>query len=125
MEEGMRSIINAASRPSGSRVRRGNPPTVRFTRRGRIVLVAAVAAALLGVLWLGTRSAVTASSGSGSSGKGLPWVTVRQGDTLWDIAIALGDERDPASTIRMIMNLNGLSDSFIQPGERLYLPSRL
>jgi nucleoid-associated protein YgaU len=88
------------------------------------VLVTVVAALALGVLWLGTHASVTASSGAADpGGKGLPWVTVRQGDTLWKIASAVDGAQDPGPTIREIMNLNGLSDSLIQPGRRLYLPS--
>ncbi|WP_203884089.1 LysM peptidoglycan-binding domain-containing protein [Planotetraspora kaengkrachanensis] len=99
-------------------------PPLRLTRRGKVVLVAAVTMAALGVLWLGTLAAVTASTGPASPAHdGLPYVDVRRGDTLWTIADAVGDGGDPSVMVRQIMNLNGLSDSLIRPGTRLYVPS--
>jgi nucleoid-associated protein YgaU len=88
------------------------------------VLITAITALTLGVLWLGTHAAVTASTGPASPARqGLPYVDVKRGDTLWKIAAAVGDGGDPAPMVRQIMNLNGLSGSLIQPGARLYLPS--
>ncbi|WP_203979296.1 LysM peptidoglycan-binding domain-containing protein [Planotetraspora silvatica] len=118
----------SASRP-GARpravVRRPDPP-LRLTRRGKVVLVTVVTILALGVLWLGTLAAVTASTGTASPAHdGLPYVDVQRGDTLWKIASAVGDGGDPAPMVRQIMNLNGLSDSLIRPGTRLYVPSGL
>jgi hypothetical protein len=92
-----------------------------------VVVVGGLVLIALGVLWLGTRAAVTASSGDAGPlrDRGLPWVTVHQGDTLWGIASAVSAGEDPASVVRQIMNLNGLSGSLIQPGGRLYLPGDL
>jgi hypothetical protein len=98
--------------------------TLRLTRRGRVVLIAFAAALALAVLWLGTHAPVTASTRQTST-IGLSYVTVRQGDTLWSIAAAVGHTADPGPVVRQIMNLNGLSDSFIRPGARIYLPSGL
>ncbi|WP_204074990.1 LysM peptidoglycan-binding domain-containing protein [Planotetraspora phitsanulokensis] len=99
-------------------------PPLRLTRRGKVVLVTAVTLVTLGVLWLGTLAAVTASTGPASPAHdGLPYVDVQRGDTLWKIANAVGDDGDPAAMVRQIMNLNGLSDSLIRPGTRLYVPS--
>jgi len=104
-------------------VRRSDPP-LRLTRRGKVVLVTVVTMLALGVLWLGTLAAVTASTGPASPAHdGLPYVDVQRGDTLWKIASAVGDGGDPAPMVRQIMNLNGLSGSLIQPGTRLYVPS--
>ncbi|WP_214107719.1 LysM peptidoglycan-binding domain-containing protein [Acrocarpospora catenulata] len=88
------------------------------------MLVAIVAGLALTVLWLGTRAAVTASTSPvGPDRSGLPWVTVQDGDTLWEIAVAVGEDENPAELIRQIKNINGLSDSLIRPGTKLYLPS--
>ncbi|MBO3749122.1 LysM peptidoglycan-binding domain-containing protein [Streptosporangiaceae bacterium NEAU-GS5] len=97
---------------------------VRLTRRGRIVLIAFAVALALIVLWLGTHAPVTASTRPGSTA-GLSYVTVGQGDTLWSIAAAVSPADDPGPVVRQIMNLNGLSDSFIRPGVRIYLPRGL
>ncbi|WP_169807694.1 LysM peptidoglycan-binding domain-containing protein [Herbidospora mongoliensis] len=93
---------------------------IRLTRRGRIVLIALIAALSLVVLWLGTRAAVTASTSR--SVEGLPSVTVQEGDTLWGIAVQTGEDGDPAVVVREIMDLNGLPDPLIRPGTTLYLP---
>lgn len=96
-------------------------PPLRLTRRGRIVVVAALTLVTLGALWVGAR--IDAASALEHGGReGLSWVVVRGGDTLWEIADAVTGGGDPAPTIRRIMDLNGLSDSVIRPGTRLYLP---
>ncbi|WP_170316949.1 LysM peptidoglycan-binding domain-containing protein [Acrocarpospora corrugata] len=95
---------------------------MRLTRRGRFLLVAFVAAVSLLVLWYGTRSPVTASTGRADHA-GLPWVTVQEGDTLWEIATAVSEGDDPGPMVRQIMNINRLPDPLIRPGSKLYLPS--
>ncbi|MEV7010351.1 LysM peptidoglycan-binding domain-containing protein [Streptosporangium sp. NPDC051022] len=75
----------------------------------------------LGALWVGARID-GASALEPRDREGLPWVVVRGGDTLWGIAEAMTTERDAASAVRLIMDLNDLPDSVIRPGARLYLP---
>ncbi|MGV9775360.1 LysM peptidoglycan-binding domain-containing protein [Streptosporangium sp. NPDC003464] len=83
--------------------------------------MAALTLATLGALWVGAR--IDAASAFERRGhEGLPWVVVHGGDTLWEIADAVTRDGDPAPTVRQIMDLNGLSDSVIRPGARLYLP---
>ncbi|WP_169807363.1 LysM peptidoglycan-binding domain-containing protein [Herbidospora cretacea] len=110
----------AGAGPVGAQARKAGAPPIRLTRRGRIVLVALIAALSLAVGWLGTRAAVTASAGP--SVEGLTSVTVQEGDTLWEIAAANPGEGDPAVRVREIMDLNGLPDPLIRPGTTLYLP---
>ncbi|MBT2226682.1 LysM peptidoglycan-binding domain-containing protein [Nonomuraea sp. NEAU-A123] len=51
-------------------------------------------------------------------------MTVHEGDTLWTIADAVApDENDPGAVVTEIKRLNGLPDSLIRPGTRLYVPS--
>lgn len=77
----------------------------------------------LGGFWLGTRTAGHAAvQVVVPSHVGLPWVEVRQGDTLWAIADALSGGDDPGQVVDDIKRLNGLPDSLIQPGTRLYVP---
>ncbi|MFG1705974.1 LysM peptidoglycan-binding domain-containing protein [Nonomuraea sp. M3C6] len=97
---------------------------MRLTRRGRVVLVVAVALLSLGGFWLGTRTAGHAAvKVVVPSHAGLPWVEVHKGDTLWVIADALAQGDDPGVVVAEIKRLNGLPDSIIRPGTRLYVPS--
>ncbi|MEV4803785.1 LysM peptidoglycan-binding domain-containing protein [Nonomuraea sp. NPDC049421] len=94
-----------------------------MTRRGRIVVVVAMALLSLGGFWLGTRAVGHAEVRVVvAAHAGLPWVEVHQGDTLWKIADALAEGEDPAVLVEEIKRLNGLPDSFIRPGSRLYVP---
>jgi hypothetical protein len=95
---------------------------VRLTRRGRVVLVFAVALLVLGALWVGTRAVSLASAQAAPSREGLPQVVVGQGDTLWTIADSLPDRGDAEAVVRRIMTLNGLTSSLIRPGTRLSVP---
>ncbi|MFD8558856.1 LysM peptidoglycan-binding domain-containing protein [Streptosporangium canum] len=110
-----------ARRPGGVGGVRYPGPPLRLTRRGRIVVVAALTLVTLGALWVGARIDAASALEHGSR-EDLSWVVVRGGDTLWEIADAATGGGDPAPAIRRIMDLNGLSDSVIRPGTRLYLP---
>ncbi|MDX3109440.1 LysM peptidoglycan-binding domain-containing protein [Nonomuraea angiospora] len=97
---------------------------MRLTRRGRVVLVAVVALLSLGGFWLGTQAVGHADvQVVVTSHAGLPWVEVREGDTLWAIGEALSQGNDPGPVVEEIKHLNGLSGSLIHPGTRLYVPS--
>lgn len=107
-----------------SRLRRRSAPPLRLTRRGRVVVVAAMALLSLGGFWLGTRAVGQAAvQVVVTSHAGLPWVEVREGDTLWAIATALSQGDDPSPVVEEIKRLNGLPDSLIRPGTRLYVPN--
>ncbi|MDF5755344.1 LysM peptidoglycan-binding domain-containing protein [Spongiactinospora sp. TRM90649] len=95
---------------------------MRLTRRGRAVLVVVVAVVALGVFWLGTRAAGAVSAWRVPGAAGVPYITVGEGDTLEEIADALSPQPDTGPMVRKIMNLNGLPDTRIRPGARLYLP---
>lgn len=106
---------------------------VRLTRRGRVVLVALVVAALLVGFWLTARRGAGASAGDAADGAGTmtePWgrgletVEVGRHDTLWGIATRSRPGVDPRITVQRIIDLNGLPGAIIQPGQRLRLPSR-
>lgn len=50
-------------------------------------------------------------------------ITVRAGDTLWDIAERHGvSGRSTAETVRFIMSENGLTDASIEVGQSLAVP---
>ncbi|MGN9845599.1 LysM peptidoglycan-binding domain-containing protein [Nonomuraea sp. H19] len=109
-------------RVAARRGRRPAPP-LRLTRRGRVVLVVGMALLSLGGFWLGTRAVSHAAvQVVVPSTAGLPWVEVREGDTLWAIADALSGGDDPGTVVDEIKRLNGLPDSIIHPGTRVYVP---
>ncbi|MFC4006441.1 LysM peptidoglycan-binding domain-containing protein [Nonomuraea purpurea] len=87
------------------------------------MLVVAVALLSLGGFWLGTRTAGHAEVRVVVANHvGLPWVEVHEGDTLLEIADALSQGDDPGVVMAQIKRLNGLADSIVQPGSRLYVP---
>jgi len=101
-------------------VRRVEPP-LRLTRRGRaavlilLVLVASLASAVL---------FTTASRADDQPAVAPPTVTVRPGDTLWDIAARVQPGRDGYDAVADLRRLNHLADSSLTPGQILILPRR-
>ena len=99
-------------------VRRAEPP-LRLTRRGRAVvlmvlaLVASVASAVL---------FTTASRASDDPATPPPTITVRSGDTLWDIATEVRPGRDARGAVAELRRLNHLDGYDLQPGQILILP---
>lgn len=88
------------------------------------MLVIVVAMLALGGFWLGTRAVGHADVQVVVTGRaGLPWVEVHEGDTLWGIADALSEGDAPTALVEEIKRLNGLPDSLIRPGSRLYVPN--
>jgi hypothetical protein len=105
-------------------VRRDAGP-VRLTRRGKAVAVAAVAGLMLGAFWLGAERGAHADGTPGPQPRReVRTIVVGQDDTLWAIAARTRPGTDPRVTVRRIRELNGLSGSIVQPGQRLRLPSR-
>lgn len=85
------------------------------------MVVAVVLALLSGAFWLGMRQASAATAGE-DAGRARTAV-VPAGGTLWEIAATADPDTDPRITVRRIMDLNGLADPVVQPGERVVLPS--
>ncbi|GAA1780339.1 LysM peptidoglycan-binding domain-containing protein [Streptomonospora arabica] len=102
----------------------------RLTRRGRVVVGAAVSAlatALLAGLLLAVGTAGASATGPAPAESALheeapPTVVVRDGDTLWSIAERVRPGDDPRSTVHEIVKVNGLSESEIEPGQELVMP---
>ena len=94
--------------------------TVRLTRRGRLVVLAAalVIAFAIGVF-------VTAA-GSVATQEPEPTkiVQVGSGDTLWGIASQLADEGETRAMMERIERLNALDSSVLQAGQRLVVPAQ-
>ena len=117
-------------RSRGCRMPPSRAAAVRLTRRGRAVLVVAIALALLGGLWLTAGRGALAGSG-GDNGGPAPAHSRTQGsvivgrhDTLWEIASRARPDVDPRITVGRIIDLNSLHSPIVQPGQRLFLPGR-
>lgn len=49
-------------------------------------------------------------------------VIVKEGDTLWNIALTYGENQDIRKFIYDLKKLNNIEDNTIYPGERLKIP---
>jgi hypothetical protein len=92
-------------------------PSVRLTRRGRLVVftVALLIVLALGVLW-GSGSVATENSGT-------LVVQVEPGDTLYDIAARVTTEGDINATVEEIEDLNRLDSTVVYAGQKLRVPT--
>lgn len=109
------------ARHSGARsVRSDRPaatPSLRMTRRGRLVVLAV---ALLVVLLPGAWRAMATAQVEGPATIA---VTVQPGDTLWGIAAAMDPGADPRALIAEIRELNAMTQSGLVPGQVLVVPA--
>ena len=93
-------------------------PPLRLTRRGVLVLCAAVAVLAMALVGLAWHSAPAATSGARPAS--VPdTVTVHAGDTLWSIAAEVAPQRDPRAEVGDLQRLNGLSGVALVPGQVL------
>lgn len=92
---------------------------VRLTARGRAVFLG-----LLVVLGLAASLLTASVSGAGTSSTPVPvqYVTVAPGQTLWAIAAEVAPSADRRDTIAQILELNALSGSSVQAGQRIAVP---
>ncbi|MGA1838313.1 LysM peptidoglycan-binding domain-containing protein [Herbiconiux sp. 11R-BC] len=97
---------------------------LHITARGRKVLAALIALPVVGVLaslaLFGGGSAVATGTGSASD---FHYLTVQAGQSLWGIAESLAPAADPRDVIAEIVSLNQLTDSAVQPGQRIAIPA--
>jgi hypothetical protein len=98
---------------------------VRLTRRGRAVVICVVALVLLAGFWTGARHGARATSeGERGSAVTPESVVVGPHDTLWGIAVRSRPGVDPRVTVQRMIDLNSLPSAVVNPGQRVYLPSR-
>ena len=97
------------------------PKRTRITRRGRLVLLTAVALLLLIATSLG-RVSLTAATDAEAP---LPTrqITVHEGDTLWTIAARVAPQADRREAIEQLRRLNDLSGSGLVAGQALTVPA--
>lgn len=99
--------------------RAGREAPLRLTRRGRVVIFLLLLA--IGVVV----SLVATSSGAASDTAGrvpVQYVTVAPGDSLWSIAGDVAPDADRRDTVAEIMELNALSGSSVNVGQRIAVP---
>ncbi|WP_264031505.1 LysM peptidoglycan-binding domain-containing protein [Cellulosimicrobium sp. SH8] len=114
------SAVGPLGRADGAAVpeRAGGRP-LRLTRRGRVVLVLLAAVVLL----LAARVGVAVASGPGEPVEVRVHV-VAAGETLWELAqgVAAPGE-DLRDVVSGLAELNGLSSSGLQAGQKILLPA--
>jgi hypothetical protein len=111
------------SRTSTTAVRaKAASPTMRLTRRGRLVVVVAalLVAFAIGVFVTAAGSVATQHPGTAEPTK---IVQVGTGDTLWGIASQLADDGQVPAMMAEIKQLNALDSVDLQAGQRLVVPA--
>jgi hypothetical protein len=113
--------VRGSSLRDAAGTRPAAPSPVRLTRRGRIVLLAALVLVAVAVV-----STVAVASSASPAGQDRPHATmvVGTGDTLWSVATEVDPRGDPRATIAELRRLNSLTGSTIEAGQELILPSR-
>jgi LysM repeat protein len=104
-----------------STVRVAAAPSLRLTRRGRLVVFLGSLGITLGALFAWVPSVVATSD----EGDPVPVrvVTVEPGDTLWDIAARSKPGGNVGDTVHEIAELNALSSTGdLQVGQHLSVP---
>ena len=91
--------------------------------RVRWALLAAAAAALLGVGYAREAASSAMVGGARPAAAAAETVTVGPGDTLWDIASSRYPGADVRQKVYEIEQLNGLSGPGIEAGQRLRVPA--
>lgn len=94
---------------------------VRLTRRGRLVVVLAVA--VLAFLAAAAFGRATSQAGTDAARPATRAVTVQLGDTLWGIAVDVAPQTDPRATIERLRELNDLGTDVVQAGQQLIVPA--
>ena len=95
-------------------------PTLRLTRRGRLVVLALAVVAVLAIgVFLSAGSVATERPGTPEPTR---VVMVGTGDTLWDIAAEIADGGDVVAMVEHIEALNALDGGLVTAGQRLRVP---
>lgn len=97
-------------------------PKYRLSRRGRqlrtALLIALLATASSTVLQFQPAKATSSSSHAE-----FKYVSVRAGETLWQIAERYAPQSDPREFIQAVVSLNQLPSASVDAGQRIALPS--
>jgi hypothetical protein len=106
------------------RVHRAEPPPLRLTRRGRIVVAvtAALLVTIISLLAAGVAQATNHGLSPRAARQNLVQVVVRPGQTLWSVAESADPDQDTRVVVRQIVDLNSLSGPTVQAGQQLWVP---
>ncbi len=125
-------LMPAPARPAPARQRSARPiaarqqasPPLRLTRRGRVVVAAAVVllVAVLSLIAAGAAQAFSHSASPRPAGRALAQVVVRPGQSLWSVAESADPNADTRLVSQQIIELNALSDTTVFVGQRLWVP---
>lgn len=101
-------------------VGRSIQPSLRLTRRGRLVVLAALVLAVVAMMVaFGGLATATHDSGTPES---VRVVTVAPGDTLFGIAGEVSEPGRIRETVAHIKSLNSMSGSSLQVGDKIAVP---
>lgn len=87
-----------------------------------IIVLGLIYAMLSSTFGAGQSAQATNTAPAAAQSGEFKYVTVMQGDTMWSLASRYAPDRDSWSFISDVMALNNLSDSLLNPGQRLALP---
>jgi Tfp pilus assembly protein FimV len=90
-------------------------------RRRRLTLTLTVSVALVAAAWAGPAVRALGSPEPPTRIARSSYV-VREGDTLWTIALRLAPESDPRPIVDVLSAANGLDAGRIVPGQTLVVP---
>jgi LysM repeat protein len=104
-----------------------SPTQLRLTTRGRLLLGASGLVVALSLFSATTAlgSAAEAESSTASTTPASAYyetITVLPGETLWSIAGQVDSKANKGDLVAAIIDLNGLSGSALQAGQRLRVP---
>lgn len=80
------------------------------------VIVAIAATSVFGFV------STAAANNSAASPADFEYITVESGQTLWDLAEQVAPGSNPQDWMQDVVNLNGLTSTDLQPGQRIAIP---
>lgn len=101
--------------PTGAAVREVAQPALRLTRAGRFVLTSTVLLVALVIAFVGLTGGAAASSAPVT-------VTVKQGQTLSQVAAEHMGGTSIATAVAELQLANGLSSAQVQAGQQIVIP---
>ena len=95
-----------------------------LSRKARLIRTAVILALVItGVNQFGQWQAAQASNTAGASAAAFSFVTVRAGETLWQLAEENSPNTDPRDWIAKVVSLNNLQTADLMPGQKLAVPA--
>jgi LysM domain len=121
---GTPAALGPRGTPATPRPREVPAVPLRLTRRGRAVVVVAVAllVTVISLLAAGAVQATSHAPPTGAARQNLVQVVVRPGQSLWSVAESTDPDQDPRAVIQQIVELNGLGSDVVSAGQQLWVP---